>query len=51
MGKLETVEDLLLQIVTRAQVVGIRFGSPQMVDDVHTQPDMNPANEKRLADG
>ena len=50
-GKLEAAEDLLSQIVALAQENGIRFGSVQVMDSVHSLADANPEKEKRRGDG
>ena len=45
-GKLEAAQDLLGQIVVVAQEQGIRFGSIQVMDNVHTVADVNPEKDK-----
>lgn len=46
-GKLEAAEDLLAQIVVLARQHGIRFGSLQVMDSVHTEADVNPDKDKQ----
>jgi len=46
-GKLEAAEDLLAQIVSLARQHGIRFGSIQVMDSVHTEADVNPEKDKQ----
>jgi len=46
-GKLEAAEDLLAQIVSLARQHGIRFGSIQVMDSVHTEADVNPEKDRQ----
>jgi len=49
-GKLEAAEDLLGQIVILAREHGIRLGTIQVMDSVHTMADVNPEKDKARRD-
>ena len=51
-GRMRALEEMLLEIVRIAQEQGVRFGSIQEMDSVHTVTDMNVGrDERRQKDG